>query len=279
MPTNKNYFPKNLKNITTTNSIFSNSSSSSVSSSGSSSGSSKSIVISNLNISQGVINDTNINNSVIGLNGKADGYFKDIYPLNIYNSPNCSLGTTSMTNLTVTGNSTLLNLTATGNSTLSTINSTQITTTFIFGSPSCVLGSVNASSLQSGLLNVNGNVGIGVSPTNNYTLEVINSAHRSDNSQFWNVTSDITLKKNVDDVNLEECYDKIKKLRLVNFNWKTQKDGEEKDFGLIANEVERIIPRSISINNGFRSIDYSEIYLSLLGTVQKLMKEIEELKK
>ena len=274
MPINKNYYPKNLKNLKSTTLFSGSSFSSSVSSS-----SNGNLIISNLNISQGIINDTNINNSVIGLNGRANGYFKDIYPQNIFGTPNSSLGNTTVFNLTSTGNTTLFNLTASGSSTIPNINNTQLTTALIFGSPTCTLGSVTSSSLITGILNVNGNVGIGVNPTNNYSLEVVNSAHRSDNSPFWNVTSDITLKKNVSSVELEDCYSKIKKLRLVNFNWKTQEDGEDKDFGLIANEVEEVFPKSICIDNGIRSIDYSEIYLSLLGTVQKLMEEIQELKK
>ena len=63
----------------------------------------------------------------------------------------------------------------------------------------------------------------------------------------------------------------------MHFEWK--ETGKTQD-GLIAQEVEPLIPESVSTNEqtGFYEMDYSKLVTPLIKAVQELSAEVEELK-
>ncbi|KYL03898.1 hypothetical protein A2J06_07795, partial [Fusobacterium necrophorum subsp. funduliforme] len=94
-----------------------------------------------------------------------------------------------------------------------------------------------------------------------------------------NVTaySDIRLKKNVK--NIENPLEKLREIRGVTFEWK--KNGK-KSAGVIAQEVEKILPQAVQ-NQGYKSVDYNalvglciEINKVLLERVERLEKVVEK---
>ena len=101
------------------------------------------------------------------------------------------------------------------------------------------------------------------------------------------ITSDIRLKENIK--LLENNLDKILELKPSSFRWKVRE--QQDDIGLIAQEVESIIPMivkdSISIGrtkefldgDTHKVIDYAKITTYLIGAVQEQQKQIDELKK
>jgi hypothetical protein len=77
--------------------------------------------------------------------------------------------------------------------------------------------------------------------------------------------SDINLKKDI--VTVENAIDKIKKLRGVNF---TYKKNDEKSMGVIAQEIQEIIPEVVSGNDGTLTVNYG----ALAGVFIEAFKEI-----
>jgi alpha-tubulin suppressor-like RCC1 family protein len=68
---------------------------------------------------------------------------------------------------------------------------------------------------------VNGNVGLGTTSPN-YQLELSTDSAAKPSTTFWSVSSDSRLKENIEDADLDLCYDNIKKLRLVKYTWKDE---------------------------------------------------------
>jgi len=91
--------------------------------------------------------------------------------------------------------------------------------------------------------------------------------------------SDVRLKRNIQNIDLELSLSKIKSLRPVTFDWKDDIFNESKrgtgDIGFIAQEVEEVIPEAISAfnnasNANYKSIKYERILPYLIGSIQKL---------
>jgi hypothetical protein len=100
--------------------------------------------------------------------------------------------------------------------------------------------------------------------------------------------SDERLKENIITANNELCYENIKKIRLVRYNYK--EDGIAKDLGkddknrlgVLAQELREIYPRSVierddpTTNTSFLSINTDQLYYSLLGCTQELQNKVEQ---
>ena len=57
-------------------------------------------------------------------------------------------------------------------------------------------------------------------------------------------TSDVNAKKNIETTR-DGYLEDLAKLRVVKYNWKEQEDGEDKELGLIAQEVEKVFPKLV----------------------------------
>ena len=93
-------------------------------------------------------------------------------------------------------------------------------------------------------------------------------------------TSDIKLKENVKTI--ENSLDKVLKLRGVEFDWKETKD---RAIGVIAQEVEEVIPELVHETNDTKTVSYGNITAVLIEAIKEqneiinnMKKEIEELK-
>ena len=75
---------------------------------------------------------------------------------------------------------------------------------------------------------------------------------------------------------------KVKLLQPVEYEWNKEKFPEEnfpdeKQIGLIAQEVEKIFPEIVATNkDGYKSIDYSKISVLLLQAMKEQQNEIEQ---
>lgn len=123
-----------------------------------------------------------------------------------------------------------------------------------------------------------GNVGIGVSPSTTYKLEVngkLKTAGIDENS-------DARLKKDVNPI--EEALQKVNQMRGVTYNWRTEEFPErnfEKDmqFGLIAQELEKVIPELVTTDgDGYKAIEYSHLVPVLIEAIKELKSENDSLK-
>tara|TARA_Y100001973_G_scaffold78665_1_gene115493 strand:+ start:505 stop:1497 length:993 start_codon:yes stop_codon:yes gene_type:complete len=94
--------------------------------------------------------------------------------------------------------------------------------------------------------------------------------------------SDEELKDNVEDLDIN-ALDKVDELRPVEFDWNQTASDEFNgisghDMGLIAQEVEQILPKFISEFRGRKTVDYPKLTVILLKAVQELKQEVETLK-
>ena len=87
-------------------------------------------------------------------------------------------------------------------------------------------------------------------------------------------SSDFILKKDI--ITFENALDVIKSLRGVSFRWK---DNGDKNIGLVAQEVEQILPEVVKNDLGLKSINYSSIVGVLVEAIKEQQTEIEILKK
>ena len=88
-----------------------------------------------------------------------------------------------------------------------------------------------------------------------------------------NATSDCRCKSNI--VTVTNAYRKLSQIRGVNYNWK---DSGKYTIGVIAQEVEEVLPELVSTDNeGMKAVNYNGIIGVLVETVKCLQTKVEEL--
>ncbi|MDM8557312.1 tail fiber domain-containing protein [Candidatus Parabeggiatoa sp. HSG14] len=101
---------------------------------------------------------------------------------------------------------------------------------------------------------------------NSYTL---NHAH----AKSFQTSSDEQLKQNIQ--TLGGSLAKLAQLRGVRFNWK--EDTEEKQIGLVAQEVEKVFPELVSTDSeGYKSIAYGKLTAVLIEAVKELQQSCQK---
>ncbi len=105
-----------------------------------------------------------------------------------------------------------------------------------------------------------------------YTLDV-NGKIRGDNVS----ASDVSLKKNIS--RIRNALEKVEGLRGVNFKWIDKSKGEGVQIGVIAQEVEKIIPEVVfEDNEGIKSVAYDKLVSVLIEATRELKAENETIK-
>lgn len=130
----------------------------------------------------------------------------------------------------------------------------------------------------------NGYMGIGINPS--YQLELSTDSAAKPTSSAWTVGSDIRLKENIENANLDICYDNFKKINLVKYKWKDNiynntEINDRNQLGWIAQDVELIYPKSVTEINKFninncKQLNPDQLFTMLYGSVQKLINNYEE---
>lgn len=93
----------------------------------------------------------------------------------------------------------------------------------------------------------------------------------------WVLTSDIRLKKDIKPI--ENALTNVLKLNGVTFNWIDEKSLLEKSMGLIAQEVEKIIPEVVrTSHDGRKGIEYANLVGLLVEAIKEQQIQIDELK-
>ena len=93
------------------------------------------------------------------------------------------------------------------------------------------------------------------------------------NATIFNSLSDIQFKENVSTVS--NAVDIIKQLNGVSFTWK---DNGNKSYGVIAQEIETILPELINHSEGKKSVNYNGIMAFLIQAIKEQQEQINELK-
>lgn len=97
----------------------------------------------------------------------------------------------------------------------------------------------------------------------------------------WKTASDARLKKNITTIN--GALDKVSALRGVEFEWRKDEFpdkgfAEGRKIGLIAQEVEKVLPQVVSSDNdGYKSVEYVNMVAVLIEAVKELKMQNKEL--
>jgi hypothetical protein len=93
-------------------------------------------------------------------------------------------------------------------------------------------------------------------------------------------SSDIKLKDNIRVI--ESPLEKISKINGVSFNWNDKQSVYEvgkKDYGVIAQEVEEVLPELVTTReNGYKAVRYEKIVSLLIEAIKEQQIQIDELK-
>jgi hypothetical protein len=132
----------------------------------------------------------------------------------------------------------------------------------------------------------NGRLGLGTQSPN-YQLELTTDLAAKTLSHYWHISSDSRLKENIENADLEICYNVIKYLKLKRYKWKDNIFNEKqiKDrtkLGWIADDCETVFPKAVEIKNAFgftncKTLNIGQIITSSYGCTQQLIKEYENL--
>ena len=120
-------------------------------------------------------------------------------------------------------------------------------------------------------------IGIGRQPTN-YSLEV-NGTMAATQDVIAFMSSDKRLKDNIKPI--EDPIGKIKQIGGYSFDWNdNQSTYEGTDFGVIAQEIEQVLPSLVQTReDGYKGVKYDKIVSLLIEAIKDQQKQIDELKK
>ena len=90
---------------------------------------------------------------------------------------------------------------------------------------------------------------------------------------FLNSLSDQKLKKDISTI--DNAVDKVMQLRGVDYTWK---QSEEKSKGVIAQELQKVLPELVSESDDRLSVNYNGIIGVLIEAIKEQQKQIDELK-
>ena len=135
----------------------------------------------------------------------------------------------------------------------------------------------------------NNHMDVYVNNSNEFRFEKDGDFHADgDVIGFSSTVSDSRLKDNI--ITIGGALDKVKSLRGVSYTWNAGKRKNTNDIGLIAQEVEKILPEVITEkkmplmhgadpNIDYKTVNYEKIIPVLIEAIKEQQEQINELKK
>jgi hypothetical protein len=115
---------------------------------------------------------------------------------------------------------------------------------------------------------------------NTYYLDLDNTGDslrvKGDVVAFY--SSDKRYKDNI--INISNPLDKLNKINGVSFNWNetSHKETGKKDIGVIAQEIEEVLPEIVQTrDNGYKAVDYPKLTALLIEAVKELSDKVKKL--
>lgn len=140
----------------------------------------------------------------------------------------------------------------------------------------------------SGNATIAGNVGIGTT-TPSYNLHIVGTAYASEglvsdgyiSSAATSTSSDIRLKDNISEISSEMALKWLSMLKPKSWTWNSLAGIKGRSMGFVAQDVEGILPQMIRNrhDNGYLSLDYTQLHAIEVSALQSHEKRIEELER
>lgn len=130
----------------------------------------------------------------------------------------------------------------------------------------------------------NNRVGLGVEAPQ-FALQLSEDLAFKPTSSTWATSSDERLKEDIQSADLDLCLQNIKKIPLKHYSWKKgiyENIKDKSQLGWIAQDVEKILPKSIETKNMYgiedcKNLNNDQIIANLYGAVKKLIQIDDEL--
>jgi len=157
----------------------------------------------------------------------------------------------------------------------SNISYTMISKIGLASTKSAIMGAMSQINSNNNQLN------LGFATYGSYSLSLSTDSAAKPSTSTWTISSDARLKDNIQDADLDICYNNVKNLRLARYTWKddvytSDQISDKRKLGWIADEVEQVFPKSVKQGeaHGYddcRSLNADQIMMSMYGALQKLM--------
>ena len=191
---------------------------------------------------------------------------------------NVAFASASLSDLTISGNLVVLGDSVEISSTELQIEDKLITV---------ASGSANSSAANGGGIEVDRGSDANASITWNHSgtrFDINNGIHVTGTIQATSdiiayASSDRELKNNIKPI--ENPLEKINSIDGYSFDWNVEKQNtyKGKDYGVIAQEIEEILPELVNTReNGYKAVKYDKLVSLLISGIKELSKEVEELK-
>ncbi|MDP1845196.1 MAG: tail fiber domain-containing protein [Candidatus Moranbacteria bacterium] len=112
------------------------------------------------------------------------------------------------------------------------------------------------------------NTGYYVDPASTTVLNVVYANQ-------YNCMSDINLKKDIKPIN--DALNKVLSIKGVSFTWKDEEMGTGNQVGVIAQDVEKVLPEVVTTNEqGLKAVDYSKLTPLIIESIKDLKIEKDQ---
>lgn len=143
----------------------------------------------------------------------------------------------------------------------------------VFGDAEGDIQQFTGSILQTGSITTNG-LGVGTAPSG------VVGAILATNDVVAFASSDERLKENV--ASIENAVEKVEAIGGYTYNWIPMEGvhvyGDMKDIGVIAQEVEKVLPELVSDReNGYKAVKYDKLTAVLIEAVKELSERVKAL--
>lgn len=133
---------------------------------------------------------------------------------------------------------------------------------------------------------MDGNLGIKTASTPVHQIDVVGTAGLSTGTT-WTNTCDKRLKEDIEDADLDICYDNVKNLKLKYFKLKDEYFDKENHpdrhkVGWVADDVKEVFNKSVNVQkfgdiDDCKNLNIDSIISAMYGTIQKLIEKVETL--
>jgi hypothetical protein len=215
-------------------------------------------------------------------------------PLNVYlDTPQVLTGS-----LTCTDTVSTLKVNTSSFNVLNAETSSILTSSISFGTaPGWVsMGAVQAivfSSIQTNtMLGYVSSLLVGTPSTNAFqipafNLQLVQNSAAKPVANTWTIGSDMRIKENITDADMDRCYTDIKSVKLRRFAWRNDfynavQTTDRHVLGFLAQEVSTIVPKAVETKTAFGYSDFQflnidQLNMSLYGAVKRTIQDKEVL--